>query len=135
MAAFATVEDYEARARVTLTGAARAQVQALLDDVSELMRSHLPPGFAPAAGAARAVAVGVVRRVMANPGGYRQRSTGSYSETLGEDGGMALTDAEIAMLLGPDQTSGADRAFTLLPRDDGMAQAYAHHHHHHGRRL
>ncbi len=113
MAAFATVADYEARAAVTLAGVQLAQVTALLDDASALIRSRLPAGFEPDADMARAVTVGVVRRVMANPGGYRARTIGAYSETLGEDGGLYLTDDELAALLPAEQDPGTHAAYSV----------------------
>ncbi|MFF1756132.1 hypothetical protein [Streptomyces sp. NPDC058266] len=118
---FATVEDYEARAGVTLVEPQRSQVQAYLDDASALMRRHIPAGFTPDPATTRAIAVAVVRRVMANPGGYRQRSIGQYSETLGENGGLYLTEDEIDMLQPEDNADpDADAAYTLGMRDEGL---------------
>lgn len=121
MAAYATVEDYEARAAVQLTGTRRAQVEAYLDDASALMQRHIPAGHTPDAGTLRAICVAVVRRVMANPGGYRQRSVGQYAETLGEDGGLYLTDDEKEQL-GDDSDvdPDADAAYTVGLVDDGL---------------
>ena len=51
---------------------------------------------------------------MANPGGYRQRTIGQYSESLGEDGGLYLTDDEKAQLAPEDVTDpDADAAYTV----------------------
>ncbi|MCZ1009908.1 hypothetical protein [Streptomyces lydicus] len=121
MAPFATVEDYEARAGVTLVEPKRSQVEAYLDDASALMRRHIPTGYEPDPGTATAIAVAVARRVMANPGGYRQRSIGQYAETLGEAGGLYLTEGEIA-LLQPETLDdpNADAAYSLGLRDDGL---------------
>ncbi|SFK73143.1 hypothetical protein [Streptomyces pini] len=120
MAAYATVDDYEARAAVTLTGAKRAQVEAYLADASALMRRHIPAGHEPDPDVLRTVAVAVTRRVMANPGGYRQRTIGQYSETLGEDGGLYLTDDEVALLQPtPVEDPGSDAAYTIGLVDDG----------------
>ncbi|GGQ81276.1 hypothetical protein [Streptomyces flaveolus] len=122
-AAYATVADYEARAAVTLAEGSprRAQVEAYLDDASALMRRHIPPGYEPDAATLKAIAVSVVRRVMANPGGYRQRTIGQYSESLGEDGGLYLTDDEKAQLQPEDTTDpGADAAYSIGLRDDGL---------------
>lgn len=121
MAAFATVEDYQARAAVTLAGPQAAQVAAYLDDATALMRRFIPTGYEPDPDTTRAVCVAIVRRVMANPGGFRQRTIGSYSETLGEDGGMYLTDDEKA-LLQPEDTAdpGADAAYTVGLLDEGL---------------
>lgn len=118
---FATVEDYEARAGVKLVEPQRSQVEAYLADASALMRRHIPTGFTPDPATTRAIAVAVVRRVMANPGGYRQRTIGQYSETLGEAGGLYLTADEIAMLQPEDVTDpGADAAYTLGLVDEGL---------------
>lgn len=121
MAAYATVEDYEARAAVSLAGAKRSQVEAYLDDASALMRRHIPTGFEPDPATLKAIAVAVTRRVMANPGGYRQRSIGQYAETLGESGGLYLTPEEIAALQ-PEtlEDPDADAAYSLELRDDGL---------------
>ncbi|MFF5285190.1 hypothetical protein [Streptomyces sp. NPDC013171] len=116
MAAYATVADYEQRAAVPLPDGSprRAQVEAYLDDASALMARHIPAGYAPDPGTLRAICVAVVRRVMANPGGYRQRTIGQYAETLGEDGGLYLTEDEKAQLQPPDQTDpDADAAYSL----------------------
>lgn len=121
MAPFATVEDYEARAGVALAGTKRAQVKAYLDDASALMRRHIPTGYEPDPATLTAIAVAVTRRVMANPGGYRQRSIGQYAETLGESGGLYLTDSEVA-LLQPETLDdpGADAAYSIELRDEGL---------------
>ncbi|MFF9088649.1 hypothetical protein ACF1BE_19895 [Streptomyces sp. NPDC014991] len=123
MAAFATVADYEARAAVTLPEGSprRAQVEAYLADASALMARHIPTGYVPDEGTLRAICVAVVRRVMANPGGYRQRTIGQYSESLGEDGGLYLTDDEKAQLTPEDVTDpGADAAYTVGLADEGL---------------
>ncbi|WP_405674895.1 hypothetical protein OG292_03255 [Streptomyces sp. NBC_01511] len=121
MVAFATVEDYEKRARVTLAGAAREQVEAYLDDASALMRGKIPAGHSPAAETTRAIAIAVTRRVIANGGGYRQRTIGQYSETLGENGGLYLTPDEIDQLQPEDSTDpDADAAYTVALVDQGL---------------
>ena len=114
MAAFATVEDYEARAAVTLTGAKRTQVETYLDDASALIRGKIPTGHTPDPETTRAIAVAITRRVIANAGGYRQRTIGAYSETLGEDGGLYLTADEIDQLQPEDQTDpDSDAAYSV----------------------
>lgn len=123
MAAFATVEDYTDRVAVTLPEGSpkRRQVEAYLDDASALMRRHIPAGHEPDPATLKAIAVSVVRRVMANPGGYRQRTIGQYSETLGEDGGLYLTPDEIAQLAPEDVTDpDADAAYSLGLADEGL---------------
>ncbi|MFF7365621.1 hypothetical protein [Streptomyces sp. NPDC008125] len=113
-AAFATVEDYEKRAAVTLAGARRDQVEVYLDDASALMRGHIPDGHTPDPATTRAIAIAVTRRVIANGGGYRQRTIGQYSETLGENGGLYLTADEIEQLQPDDATDpDADAAYTV----------------------
>ncbi|EWS91672.1 hypothetical protein K7395_24730 [Streptomyces filamentosus] len=116
MAAFATVEDYEKRAAVTLPAGSprRAQVEVYLDDASALMRGKIPAGFTPPEETTRAIAVAVTRRVIANGGGYRQRTIGQYSETLGEAGGLYLTEDEIDQLQPEDDTDpDADAAYSV----------------------
>lgn len=123
MAAFATVAQYEARAAVTLPegSAKRAQVEAYLDDASALMRRKIPAGYEPDPETLVAICVAVVRRAIANPGGRRQRTIGQYSETLDEDGGLYLTEGEIADLQPPDSTDpDADGAFTIGLVDEGL---------------
>ncbi|RRQ79399.1 hypothetical protein CQW39_09660 [Streptomyces griseofuscus] len=123
MAAFATVDDYSARAAVTLAEGSpkRAQVEAYLDDATALMRRHIPAGYEPDPATLKAIAVSIVRRVMANPGGYRQRTIGQYSESLGEDGGLYLTDDEKAQLAPEDVTDpDADAAYTIGVADEGL---------------
>jgi hypothetical protein len=99
----------------------RRQVEVYLIDASAIMRRHIPTGYTPDADTLRAICVAVVRRVMANPGGYRQRTIGQYSETLGEDGGLYLTTDEIAQLQPEDVTDpGADAAYSVGLTDQGM---------------
>lgn len=117
MAAYATVADYEARAAVTLTEPQLSQVQALLEDIAALIRTSIPAGSVPDADVARAVSVAVARRTMANPGGYRQRTVGQYSETLGETGGLFLTDAELEALTANSDGSSGDAAYSVGLRD------------------
>ncbi|WP_234314764.1 hypothetical protein [Streptomyces sp. NRRL F-5135] len=118
--AFATVEDYEARSGATLAGRRRAQVVAYLEDASALMRRHIPTGHTPDEETLRAICVAVVRRVMANPGGYRQRTIGQYSESLGEDGGLYLTDDEKEQLQPEGSDPDADAAYTVSLADQGL---------------
>lgn len=123
MAAFATVDDYEARAAVALPegSSRRRQVEVYLDDASALMQRHIPTGYTPDEGTLRAICVAVVRRVMANPGGYRQRTIGQYSESLGEDGGLYLTEDEKAQLQPEDVTDpDADAAYSVGLDDQGL---------------
>lgn len=118
MAAYATVADYQARAAVTLVEPQLSQVQALLEDIAALIRTSIPAGTVPDVDVARAVSVAVARRTMANPGGYRQRTVGQYSETLGETGGMFLTDAELEALTANGSGSSGDAAYSVGLRDN-----------------
>jgi len=121
--AFATVKDYTDRAAVTLAEGSpkRRQVEVYLDDASAIMRRHIPAGHTPDEATLRAICVAVVRRVMANPGGYRQRTIGQYSESLGEDGGLYVTDDEIAQLQPEDASDpDADAAYSVGLRDEGL---------------
>ncbi|MEW2578347.1 hypothetical protein [Streptomyces syringium] len=120
MAAYATIADYEARAAVTLAEPQVSQVQALLEDIAALIRTSIPTGCAPDEDVARAVSVAVARRTMANPGGYRQRTVGGYSETLGESGGMYLTEAELDALTANCGGGGGDAAYSVGLRDEGL---------------
>lgn len=116
MAAYATVEDYEARAAVSLPEgtARRRQVEVYLDDATALIKRHIPAGFTPDAELLTALCVTVVRRVITNPGGRRQLTVGGFSETLGEDGGLYLTEREIDSLQPEDVTDpDADAAYSL----------------------
>lgn len=122
-AAFATVDDYEARAAVSLPEGSprRRQVEMYLDDASALMRRHIPAGYEPDPATLTAITVAVVRRVMANPGGYRQRTIGQYSESLGEDGGLYLTADEKAQLAPEDAADpDADAAYSVGLADYGL---------------
>ncbi|MEU0992003.1 hypothetical protein [Streptomyces sp. NPDC005953] len=116
---FATIEDYEARAG-PVAEPRRSQAIAYLTDASALMRGKIPAGWTPDEDTLRAICVAVVRRVMANPGGYRQRTIGQYSETLGEDGGLYLTAGEIGDLQPPAEDPDADAAYTLTLVDQGL---------------
>jgi hypothetical protein len=121
VAAFATVEDYTARAGGALSAAQAVQVAAYLDDATAMMRRHIPTGYEPDPATLRAICVAVVRRVMANPGGFRQRTIGGYSETLGEDGGLYVTDDEKDQLQPPedDGDPDSDAAYTVGLVDAG----------------
>lgn len=127
MDAYATLQDYCTRAGVALyTGLKAAQVSAKLGDVSSLMRSKLPPDFTPDPDTARTLCVSITSRWMANPGGYRQRTWGQYSESLDQDGGLYITDDEIAQLLGQGAPGDpAPQAYTLTMADHGLHWAHA----------
>ncbi|MGW4028249.1 hypothetical protein ACWEFL_02835 [Streptomyces sp. NPDC004838] len=116
---FATIVEYEERAG-PLAEPRRSQAIAYLTDASALMRGKIPVGWTPDTDTTRAICIAVVRRVMANPGGYRQRTIGQYSETLGEDGGLYLTEAEVDQLQPPEADPDADAAYTLSLVDQGL---------------
>ena len=122
-APFATVTDYTDRANEVLPEGSprRRQVEVYLTDASAIMRRHIPAGFAPDEDTTRAICVAIVRRVMANPGGRRQRTIGQYSETLGEDGGLYITADEIDQLQPEDATDpDADAAYSFGLADEGL---------------
>lgn len=106
---FATVADYVARTGRPLKPAQETQVQAYLVDATALIRSRLPTGYEPDPDMARAIAVKIVRRAITNPGGLRSRMVGGWSESYDEDGGLYITDDEVA---------------SLLPDEDDEGQAY-----------
>lgn len=113
MAPFATIEDYNARQATAVSGADAVQVQAFLEDASALIRSKMPRGFTPDPAMAKATTIAIVRRTKVNPGGYRSRTLGEYSETLGEAGGLYITDGEVKALLGQSDGSG-DQALSII---------------------
>jgi hypothetical protein len=117
--AYATLADYEARHGTVASGAQIDKVNALLDDASALISAILPAGYSPAVELARAVCVAVAWRGVTNPGGLRSVTVGSVSESYGEDGGLYLTDGEMAMLLAA-HTAGVATAYTIDLRDDGL---------------
>lgn len=116
MALFATVDDWNTKYAVTLSGAAASQVQALLEEASAMIRGNLPTGYTPDLVLARGLALTMAHRAKVNPGGRRKRALGEYSEDLGEAGGMYMTQGEIDSLL-PSQFGDGDDAYTVLPRD------------------
>ena len=122
--AFASVAEYVLRTGGAMpTGQDFAQLEAALDDVSALIRARLraagaPLTYSPPADAARAVTIRVARLAMTNPGGYRSRSIGSYSETLGERGGLEVTDDDIALLLPPSPGRGRRPVTASIPVAD-----------------
>ncbi|MEV5911067.1 hypothetical protein AB0M00_19465 [Streptomyces chartreusis] len=120
---FATVTDYTDRAGGVLPEGSpkRRQVESYLIDASAIMRRHIPAGHTPDEDTLRAICVAVVRRVMANPGGRRQRTIGQYSETLGEDGGLYLTADEVDQLQPEVVTDpDADAAYSVGLADQGL---------------
>jgi len=106
--AYATVADYTTRiGGGPLEPDETAKVAALLDDASALIDSKMPAGYVPPAGLARPIAVTMVIRASRNPGGFRERTIGNYSETLSESGGLYLTDNERETLLSQYEQGGA----------------------------
>jgi hypothetical protein len=105
---YATVADYTTRTGGgTLSPADTAKIGALLDDATSLIDGKMPAGYTPPAGIARAITVAMVIRAARNPGGYRARTIGEYSETLDEDGGLHVTDDELETLLSAYEQGGA----------------------------
>lgn len=119
MSCYATLTDYEQRHGTIADPAQRDKVVAELDDAAALIESVLPAGYSPAANLTRALAVKVAWRSITNPGGRRSVTVGSVSESYSEDGGLYLTDREIAMLLAA-YTAGQPTAYTVDLRDDGL---------------
>ncbi|MEV4414010.1 hypothetical protein [Catellatospora sp. NPDC049609] len=106
--AYATVDEYVTRTGGTpLLAAEAAKVGALLDDASALVDGKMPAGYHPPAGIARAVVIAMVIRRGNNPGGFRSRTIGEYSETLNADGGLYLTRDELDDLLSAYEQGGA----------------------------
>lgn len=116
--AYATVDDYRRRVRVTLDQAGIEQVHALLEDASAILRSKLPSGWSPDAGIARTLAITMVQRRITNPGGRRSRQVGQTSESYDQDGGLYVTDAEVDQLLAGYVGEGASGAYTVGMRDE-----------------
>lgn len=120
--AYATTTEYAARLKLTLTPADEAQVSAYLDDASELVDAHSPPGWTPPAGLARGITIAATHRVITNPGGLRSRTVLQTAETYGEDGGLYLSEEEIAALQAAyERTARVDvDAATIMPADAGL---------------
>jgi hypothetical protein len=103
---FATPDDYELITASTLSATQRAQVGALLLEISDLMRDNSEDlDGRLAAGTARAsVAVGVavraVQRYLANPTQASQVTTGPFSRAyaVANARGLGLTDDDLAKL-------------------------------------
>lgn len=113
---FATIDDWNTKFAVTLTGPAAAQVQFLLEEASAMIRGNLPTGYQPDPILARGMALTMAQRAKTNPGGRRSRTLGEYSETLGEAGGMYMTAGEIDSLLPPEFGDGT-AAYTVVALD------------------
>jgi hypothetical protein len=106
--AYATVADYMGRVGGgPLDADEAAKIAALLDDASALIDSKMPAGYTPPPGLARSTAVTMVIRRSNNPGGFRGRTIGNYSETLSESGGLYLTEDERQTLLSRYEQGGA----------------------------
>lgn len=119
MVAYATLTDYEQRHGAVSSVEAGDKVRADLEDASALIRSVLPAGYTPAAELTRALAVKVAWRSITNPGGRRSKTVGAVSESYGEDGGLYLSDREVAMLLA-GYNAGQPTAYSVELRDDGL---------------
>jgi hypothetical protein len=121
---FATLADVESRAGVSYGDVEAAQVEVLLVDVSELIRTHRPsidtwiatgmmrPGIV------KAVACQAVARVLTSVGsggiGVRSETHPEHSYTLTDAAaaGLNLTEDELSLLSLP---STRGRAFSIKP--------------------
>lgn len=115
---YATLADYEAWTGQTLSDAAAAKVTMKLAAASAIIRTVLPAGYEPDPEVAKAVCLAMVERAMINPGGRRSITMGGYSESLDQDGGLYLADAEQALILAGYEGDGASGAYTVGLRDD-----------------
>ena len=105
--AYATIDDYETRFRVELSGAERDQVDAFLSDVSAVIKSRL--SSTPDEDVARMVTVNVVHRIVTNPGNVRTSQAGGMSVTYAVVG-RYITDEEWEMLA---RSPAAPSAYTV----------------------
>lgn len=124
MAAFATVEDLEQRLGVQYDDTERAQVEALIGDVSALIRQAHPSidtdiaAGVVSADVARMVTCQVVARYMStvDSGGIGIRSEQhpeyGYTLTDASANGLQLTRAELALLTPQSQRH---KAFSIMP--------------------
>lgn len=131
----ASVEDLEYRLGRVFTVEERPRVEALLDDISALVRAEAGVTWIdPVTGqltdvpaSVRAVVLRVAERVYRNPQGFRSESAGDYSYQRPEAGlGMYLTEAELRIIrraLGrtglwtQPTTRGDDEICTLFAED------------------
>ncbi|GAA2774069.1 Gp19/Gp15/Gp42 family protein [Saccharopolyspora taberi] len=125
MGPFATYEDLEVRLGVQYDDAERPQVEALITDVSALIRQARPSIDADieaeriSADVVRMVTCQVVARYMStvDSGGIGVRSEQhpeyGYTLTTAAANGLELTQSELALLTPVSQRS---KAFSIMPR-------------------
>lgn len=131
----ASVEDLEYRLGRVFTVEERPRVEALLDDISAIVRTEAGVDWIdPETGeltdvpaVVRAVVLRVAERVMRNPQGFRSESAGDYSYQRPEAGiGLELTPAELRLirravgrtgLWNQPLTRGEDEICTLFAED------------------
>lgn len=105
----ADVADLEVRLDRTFTDAEGPRIEALLDDVSAMVRLVAGKTWVDPLDATQVIAPDIVRvivlraaaRYINNPGGFSAESAGDYSyqrNGLGAEGGLFLTDEEIDWL-------------------------------------
>jgi len=105
----ADVADLEVRLDRTFTDAESPRIEALLDDVSTMVRLVAGKTWVDPLDATQVIAPDIVRmivlraaaRYINNPGGFSAESAGDYSyqrNGLDERGGLFLTDEEIGWL-------------------------------------
>lgn len=112
--ALVTVADVEARLGRTFAGAERTRADALVADVTALVRSRIPDVDSRAADtnyAALLVAVlaKAVVRVLQNPEGLQSETVGEYSYTRAntEVAGVWVPEDDLVMLGADDKSAGA----------------------------
>lgn len=125
MGPFATYEDLEVRLGVQYDDAERPQIEALITDVSALIRQARPSIDADieaeriSADVVRMVTCQVVARYMStvDSGGIGVRSEQhpeyGYTLTTAAANGLELTQSELALLTPVSQRS---KAFSIMPR-------------------
>lgn len=125
MSVYAQVQDVEAGWDRPFTIPEIAKVQTLLDRAERRVRSYINIELRIIAARTSEVnvkdaLVGMVERVMRNPGGYRQQATGPFSATLDRavaSGRLEITQTErrlLGMISGAGSVAVADPALPNL---------------------
>ncbi|GIG61126.1 hypothetical protein Lfu02_54980 [Longispora fulva] len=105
MLPLATLEDLQARRPISIDETERPRAEALLEDVSAVIRDALGlPGLAieTAPPLVRVMTCRIVLRVLDNPGGFVSEQMGSYSYRRSKDStdaGILLSDTERRALM------------------------------------
>lgn len=113
MAAFATLQQFEARFERPLTAAEQARVTVLLDDASAIIRAQMPNLPDPPPETVVGVVCAMVARAIRNPEGKRSETIDDYSYTRDNavsTGDLYLADAERDLLGSP-----GGGAFSITP--------------------